>query len=345
MVTGEGERLGTVEETISTLYERGITDEFFPSCVIDDDYTGIEEGEGIVFVNFRADRMKQLPQALLEQEFKEFERTTVPQFSFALSMTPYFEPTVSKAMGLTPLYIPEILENTLGDVIANEGEKQLRLSESAKNAHVTYFLDGGSEELPINAKAIILRSPEQYADEPAMQSVGITHTAIAALQSGDYSFIMINFPNGDMVGHTGNFAKTIEAIEAVDTAIGRLITTVGKLDNPPLVVICADHGNADDLLDEKGNPVTKHSLSPVPCIMIDTLMFGKLGEREHGMGAFTANGGQKGVLASVAPTLLRQTGRETPKEMTEPPLDMLSFLVNGRVISLNQQQSVSLTSR
>jgi bisphosphoglycerate-independent phosphoglycerate mutase (AlkP superfamily) len=332
--------LGTVQQTIATLYERGITDEYFPSCVVDDDYTGIEDGEGIVFIGFRADRMKQLPQALLEQDFQAFERTKVPQFSFALSMTPYFEPTVSNTMGLTPLYIPEILQNTLGEVIAQEGGKQLRLTETQKKAHATYFLDGGSEELPANTDTVILRSPEQCVDEPAMQSVGITNAAITALESSEYSFIMINYPNGDMVGHTGDFAKTVEAVEAVDTAIGRLITTVGELDNPPIVIICADHGNADELLDENGEPVTKHSLSSVPCIMIDTLMFGKLGEREHEMGAFTANGGQKGVLASVAPTLLRQTGREIPQEMTEPPLEMLLFKVGENVVQYGSPRNL-----
>jgi 2,3-bisphosphoglycerate-independent phosphoglycerate mutase len=332
MVAGEGERLGTVQQTIATLYERGITDEFLPSCIVDDDYTGIEDGEGIVFINFRADRMKKPSQALLDPNFKEFERTKVPQFSFALSMTPYFDPDVSQAMGLTPLYVPEILQNTLGEVIAQEGEKQLRVTETQKKAHATYFLDGGSEELPANTTTVILPSPEQCVDEPAMQSVGITNTAITALESGEYSFIMINYPNCDMLAHTGDLLKTIEGVEAVDTGIGRLITTVGELENPPLVIICADHGNADELLDENGNAVTKHSLSPVPCIMIDTLLFGKLGERVHGMGAFTANGGQKGVLASVAPTLLRQTERGIPLEMTELPLDMLLFKVGENIV-------------
>jgi len=296
---------GSAADAIQAAYARGETDEFVSPTVIDGLATPLPPGHPIVFANFRADRARQLTHALADgPDFRGFERTSPtgrpgPDGLFVVTMTEY-------ESGLPALVaFPPETARSLAQALSEAGWRQFHVAETEKYAHVTYFFNGGVEApWPGEDRRLIpsLRVAT-YDLAPAMSAVGVTDALVEAIESGDYDFIVANYANPDMVGHTGVWDATIEGLATVDASLARVVEAIERAeaadpDGPgAILAITADHGNADDLRDDAGRPVTAHSLNPVPFL----LMGRSVGGRRL----------TDGVLADVAPTLLELAGLPT----------------------------------
>jgi len=297
----KGERAGAARAAIEAAYARGESDEFVKPTVIGG-YAGMKDGDGLVMVNFRADRARQILAALLDPAFDGFERPRVVRFTAALGLTEYSE-ALNKFMAA--LFPPQPLANSLGELVAKAGWKQLRIAETEKYAHVTFFFNGGEERQFPGEERILVPSPKvaTYDLRPEMSAPEVTDRLVAAIESGKFDFIVVNYANADMVGHTGNLAAAVKAIHAVDAAIGRVEAAVRA--EGGAMLITADHGNAETMRDQvSGQAHTAHTMNDVPVVLC--------GAERAWRGVSLADG----QLADVAPTLLELLGLPQPKEMT-----------------------------
>lgn len=288
-------------EAIEQSYTDSANDEFVLPVAIGN-YQGMSDGDGLFMCNFRADRAREILTVLLDPEFKDFPRNKTIKFSATLGMVEYS----SKLAEFIPaLFAPEALTNILGEIIADGGLKQLRIAETEKYAHVTFFFNGGREQEFTGEERILVPSPKvaTYDEKPEMSAYEITEKLVAAINSDKFDFIVVNYANTDMVGHTGDMQAAIKAVEAVDDCLGKVINaTLGK---GGAMLITADHGNAEQMFDEvTGQPHTAHTLNLVPVIIISEALRGK----EINIA--------DGKLGDIAPTILQLLGFKQPIEMT-----------------------------
>ncbi|MBD1914513.1 MULTISPECIES: 2,3-bisphosphoglycerate-independent phosphoglycerate mutase [Cyanophyceae] len=303
VMTDPGEGSGkTAMEALLESYDQEINDEFVEPVRLAPG--AIAPEDGVIFFNFRPDRARQLTQALVDPNFKGFERELIAPPNF-VTMTQY-----DPEMPVKVAFQPQNLSNILGEVVANNGLKQFRTSETEKYAHVTYFFNGGLEEPLKGEDRELVSSPmvATYDKAPAMSAEAVTNTALAAIKKGIYSLVVINYANPDMVGHTGKMDSTITALQAVDYELGRLIGGIGKAGGTAIII--ADHGNAELMWDENHKPWTAHTTNPVPFILVE-------GEKLK----VPAYGGdvnlrEDGRLSDIAPTILQILGLPQPQEMT-----------------------------
>ncbi len=297
MALGEGPSFADVASAMDAAYGGDITDEFVLPTVIGA-FRGMADGDALLCFNFRADRVREILAAFLDADFAGFARPRVPNLAAATGMTRYSD-ALAPLMGT--LFPPQAMDGLLGEVVAGAGRRQLRMAETEKYPHVTYFLDGGQEaELP-GEDRILVPSPKvaTYDLQPEMSAPELTAKAVEAITSGQYDFIVLNFANPDMVGHTGSLPAAIKAVETVDAGLGRIAAAVEEAGGALLVI--ADHGNCEMMRDpETGGPHTAHTTNPVP-----VLLTGR-----------TSAGLRDGRLADVAPTLLALLGLPQPAAMT-----------------------------
>ncbi|MGE5537681.1 MAG: 2,3-bisphosphoglycerate-independent phosphoglycerate mutase [Gemmatimonas sp.] len=299
LVLADGEHAPNADAAVAQSYEKKVTDEFVLPTIIDG-YDGMKDGDGLLMLNFRADRAREILTALLDPEFSSFPRPKVPRFAAAAGLAEY-STELNKLM--TALFPQQKLTHLLGQVLAERGLKQLRIAETEKYAHVTFFFNGGEERQYPGEERILVPSPKvaTYDQKPEMSAYEVTDKLVGAIESGTFDFILVNYANGDMVGHTGDLQAAIKAVEAVDKCLGRLETAVKKVGGA--LFITADHGNAELMRDyEHNQPHTAHTLFTVPAILVN--------------GPSTVSGLSKGQLADVAPTMLDLLGLTPPKEMT-----------------------------
>jgi 2,3-bisphosphoglycerate-independent phosphoglycerate mutase len=296
---GQGLEAGSVAEIIQASYERDITDEFIVPTVVSP-YHGMADGDGLLMANFRTDRAREILNALLEPDFSGFARGPQIKFAAVLGMVTY---SSALAPLMDTLFLPQSLDRLLGEVVAAAGKTQLRAAETEKYPHVTFFFNGGREEPYPGEERILVPSPKvaTYDLQPEMSAPELTERLVAAIDSGKFDLIIINFANPDMVGHTGSLPAAIRAVEAVDTGLGRIVQAVTRQGGAMLVT--ADHGNCETMRDPvTGEPHTAHTLNPVPMMLLGAPA-----------GVTTLRNGK---LADVAPTLLKLLGIEQPAEMT-----------------------------
>lgn len=290
----------TVKEALALAYEHDETDEFVEPTSIHGDCEvpiKIQDGDVIIFMNFRADRVRQLTHALIDKDFTAFKRKVVPALACLVTLTAYAK-DIDTAVAFPPLH----LANTLGEYLSTLGYRQLRIAETEKYAHVTYFFNGGQEAPFPGEDRLLIPSPKvaTYDLKPEMSAVELTDKLVEIIKNEDYDLIVCNFANPDMVGHTGNEAATKAAIQIIDHCLKRIIAALQSVGGE--VLITADHGNAEKMFDEKTNqPYTAHTSNLVPLVYI-----GRQARFQKGTGA----------LDDVAPTLLYLMGLEKPTEMT-----------------------------
>ena len=300
MVDGTGEKASSVEEAIDASYAKKVYDEFVLPTVIEKDGAvhTVSDGDAMIFFNFRPDRAREICHAFCDDEFNFFNRGPRKKVFF-VCFTDY-DPTIPNKR---VAFEKEEIHNTLGEVVSNLGKNQLRIAETEKYAHVTFFFNGGKEEPYKNEDRILVPSPKEvptYDLKPEMSCYTVTEKLTEAIRSGKYDLVVANFANPDMVGHTGVLSAAIKAIEVVDECMGRVVDAVESMHGN--LFILADHGNADIMIDEKtGEPYTAHTTNPVPFILVS--------EEKHKLR-------EGGCLADVAPTLLELMGIPQPKEMT-----------------------------
>jgi 2,3-bisphosphoglycerate-independent phosphoglycerate mutase len=297
IAAGQGRKSRTADEAIAESYRENIGDEFVVPAAIGD-YAGMKDGDALVFSNFRADRAREISTALIDPEFDGFRRERIVKFSAAAGMTEYSGPLTRFMSALFP---PDDVSATIGEVVSGLGLKQLRIAETEKYAHVTFFLNGGREESFAGEDRIMVPSPHvaTYDKQPEMSAFEVTDRLETAIASDKYDLIVVNYANPDMVGHTGDQGAAEEAVRVIDTCLGRLRTAVEKAGG--VLLVTADHGNAEMMRDpETGEPHTAHTTFDVPIIVVNAKRPLKL----------TA-----GRLADVAPTLLDLMGIDKPVEM------------------------------
>ncbi len=294
---GKGPRFPNAEAVIADAYARDLSDEFVLPAVVAD-YRGLRDGDGLLCFNFRADRVREILAALLDPAFSGFARPRMARVAAAVGMTQYSE----ELNAFMPAIFPtQELNNGLGQVVSEAGRTQLRIAETEKYAHVSYFLNGGEETLYPGEDRIMVPSPKvaTYDLQPEMSASEVTRKAVDAIASGKYDLIVLNYANPDMVGHTGKLAAAVKAVEAVDAGLGRLAQAVR--DAGGALLVTADHGNCEVMRDpETGGPHTSHTTNPVPVLVM-------------GGGDATLAAGR---LADLAPTLLDLMGLPKPPEMT-----------------------------
>jgi len=298
IVNGIGTRTVDILDAMQKSYDNDVTDEFMKPVVVTDkkgEAIGkLKEGDVVVFFNFRNDRAKELTIALTQKDLPEFGMKTMPLYY--CTMTPYD----ATYKGLHIIYPKENADNTIGEILSAAGKTQLRIAETEKYAHVTFFFSGGREEVFKNEDRILIPSPRvpTYDLQPEMSAYGVRDAVIKAINSEKYDFICLNFANGDMVGHTGVYEAIKKAVATVDECAGAVANAARNKGYD--VLIMADHGNADKALNDDGSPNTAHSLNPVPSILLSDYY----------------KSIKEGILADVAPTLLTIMGVDIPKEMT-----------------------------
>jgi len=297
LVDADGPRFPDALAVIADAYKRGQYDEFIVPAVVGD-YRGMRDGDGVLCFNFRADRVRQILTALLDPAFSGFPRKRQVRFAAAVGMTQYSDELDAL---MTAIFSPQAFPNILGDVVANAGRTQLRMAETEKYPHVTYFLNGGREEPYPGESRIMVPSPKvaTYDLQPEMSAPELTAKAVEAIGSGKYDLIVLNYANPDMVGHTGSLPAAIKAVQTVDTGLGQIAQAIEKAGGALLVT--ADHGNCEMMRDPvTGGPHTAHTTNPVPLLL--------------------AGGGKvalaEGRLADLAPTLLELMELPKPREMT-----------------------------
>ncbi|HWL67213.1 MAG TPA: 2,3-bisphosphoglycerate-independent phosphoglycerate mutase [Geminicoccus sp.] len=299
IVAGQGPRAASADRAIAEAYATGKTDEFIEPVVLGD-YRGMRDGDGLLCFNFRSDRVRQIMDAFVDPGFEGFARGRVPELAAAVGMTSY---SATLDERLTTLFPPEPLTELMGEVVAGAGLTQLRAAETEKYPHVTFFFDGGEEKDLPGCQKILEPSPKvaTYDLQPEMSAPGLTDRVVQAIADTRPDFILLNFANPDMVGHSGVLPAAIRAVETVDACLGRVIAAVERLGGALLVT--ADHGNCEVMRDPKtGNPHTAHTTNPVPLVLVGA---------PPGVGL-----GAGGVLADVAPTALALLGVEQPGTMT-----------------------------
>ena len=294
MVYGEGVQADCPVCAVENSYKDGVTDEFVVPCFIKGGET-IKENDSVIFFNFRPDRAREITRTLVDPEFTGFERKNGLFPLKYVCMTQYDAtmPNVDVA------FKPQVLKNTLGEYISSLNLTQLRIAETEKYAHVTFFFNGGVEKQYPGEDRILVKSPAvaTYDLQPEMSAYEVTNKLIPAIKSGKYDVIILNFANCDMVGHTGVFEATVKAVEAVDTCVGRVIDAIREMDG--VAIITADHGNADKMIDSDGEPFTAHTTNPVPFCVV-------------GYDCELREGGR---LADIAPTMLHILNLPKPEEM------------------------------
>jgi 2,3-bisphosphoglycerate-independent phosphoglycerate mutase len=290
----EGPSAATAEEAVESSYAAGVDDEFLVPTVVGERIP-IQAGDSAIFFNFRPDRPRELTRALVSEDFREFDRGKEPVSPYMVTMTEYDD-----SFGLPVAFPPEKVRRVLADVLAENGRTQLHIAETEKYAHVTYFFNGGVEEPKAGEDRVLIPSPRvaTYDLKPEMSAPEVAAETVRRIQSGAYDFIVLNFANGDMVGHTGFLDAAIKAVEAVDHALGRVLDALFEAGGAGFIT--ADHGNADEMVQD-GSPCTAHSLSRVPFIDATT------GDRKLR---------DDGTLGDVAPTVLEVMGIQKPAEMT-----------------------------
>ncbi len=295
LTLSEGQSAGDCREAIENSYAKDETDEFVLPTIVN--AVPIKDGDSVIFINFRPDRAREITRALVDPDFDGFERRQIVKGLTYICMTEYDAtmPNVELA------FPPEDVDPTLGGTIAKLGLKQLRIAETEKYAHVTFFFNGGVEEPNPNEDRILIPSPkvETYDLMPEMSAPEVTRTVIEKINEDKYDLIILNFANPDMVGHTGVFDATVKAIETLDGLVGEIADAILSKDGQ--ILLTADHGNADYMIDEKGEVVTKHSVSKVPLCHIC-----------NEPARFKADSGK---LADIAPTLLTLMGLDVPDGM------------------------------
>lgn len=294
MVYGEGVEADCPVCAVKNSYAQEVTDEFVVPAVIKGGAT-IKPNDSVIFYNFRPDRAREITRALVDPDFKGFERKNgfFPLNYVCMTQYDATMPNVEVA------FKPQTLENTLGEYISNLGMEQLRIAETEKYAHVTFFFNGGVEKQYPGEDRILVKSPAvaTYDLQPEMSAYEVTDKLVPAIKSGKYDMIILNFANCDMVGHTGVFEAAVKAVEAVDTCVGKVIDAVKEMDG--VALITADHGNADKMIDDDGEPFTAHTTNPVPFCVV-------------GYDCELREGGR---LADIAPTMLQIMNLPQPKEM------------------------------
>ncbi|MEW8355274.1 MAG: 2,3-bisphosphoglycerate-independent phosphoglycerate mutase [Candidatus Thiodiazotropha sp.] len=307
----EGRANYRVEDAVQGLrdaYQRGESDEFVKTTAIVPPGMApatVDDGDVIFFLNYRADRARQLTSAFIEDEFEGFERRHRPDLGGFVSLTRYH-----KRFGIPVAFPPEKLRNVFGETIAKQGLRQLRLAETEKYAHVTFFFNGGRERPFEGEERILVPSPKvaTYDLQPEMSAGEVTGHLVEAIEGGKYDVIICNYANSDMVGHTGNYEAAKVAIETLDRSLGRILTAIREADGE--LLITADHGNAEQMEDyENHQPHTAHTTNPVPLIYVGR------------SGAELVEGG---ALCDISPTLLKMMGVAQPDEMQGHPL--INFL-------------------
>ncbi len=294
MTEGEGVKFDCACKMMEESYANDVTDEFIVPAV-SEKAVPVKDNDSIVFFNFRPDRAREITRAFVDPAFSGFEREQLKGLYY-VCMTQYDAtmPNVHVA------FKPESLENTFGEYISDKGLKQLRIAETEKYAHVTFFFNGGVEKQYPGEDRILVKSPAvaTYDLQPEMSAYEVTDKLLAAIESDKYDAIILNYANCDMVGHTGVFDAAVKAVEAVDTCVGKIVDAVAAKGG--VTLITADHGNADKMYEADGSPFTAHTTNPVPFIVV-----GYPCELREG-----------GRLCDIAPTMLKIMGLEQPKEMT-----------------------------
>ncbi|MBE6018782.1 MAG: 2,3-bisphosphoglycerate-independent phosphoglycerate mutase [Clostridiales bacterium] len=295
LTLGEGLTASCAQECMDNSYAKGENDEFVQPTVIN--AVPIKDNDSVVFINFRPDRAREITRALVDPEFDGFERKSEPKNLTYVCMAEY-DATMPN---VTVAFPPEAVDPTLGKTIADLGLRQLRIAETEKYAHVTFFFNGGVEEPNKGEDRVLIPSPKvaTYDLQPEMSAPEVASTVIEKINSDVYDLIILNFANPDMVGHTGVFEAAVKAIETLDGLVGQIRDAIFAKDGQ--ILLTADHGNADTMLDEKGEPVTKHSTAVVPLCHIckEPVPFRKT----------------TGKLADIAPTILTLMGLEVPAGM------------------------------
>ena len=295
LVKGEGKKAADMVQAMQESYDEGVTDEFIKP-IVNANFDGtIKEGDVVIFFNYRNDRAKELTVVLTQQDMPEAGMRTIPGLQY-YCMTPYD----ASFKGVHILFDKENVSNTLGEYLAAKGLNQLHIAETEKYAHVTFFFNGGRETPYDNEDRILVPSPKvaTYDLKPEMSAYEVKDKLVAAINENKYDYIVVNFANGDMVGHTGIYEAIEKAVVAVDACVKDVIEAAKAQDYEAIII--ADHGNADHALNEDGTPNTAHSLNPVPCVYVTENKAAKV---------------EDGRLADVAPTILKIMGLEAPAEM------------------------------
>ena len=299
IVNGEGIKCTSAISAIEGSYQKEVFDEFAQPTVItnqnNEPIAKIEENDSVIFFNFRPDRAREITRAIVDIDFNEFPTKKMDLDYVCFTQYDETMPNVKIA------FKPETLKNTFGEYISKKGLTQLRIAETEKYAHVTFFFNGGEEKQYPGEDRILVPSPkvETYDLKPEMSAVEVTDKVVEAINSRKYDCIILNYANPDMVGHTGNLDAAIKAIETIDECVGRVVEAINA--NEGVLIITADHGNAEQMLDYKtGEPHTAHTTNPVPLILV--------GKEDVKL--------KEGKLADLAPTMLKLMGLEKPEEMT-----------------------------
>ncbi|MBR4805109.1 MAG: 2,3-bisphosphoglycerate-independent phosphoglycerate mutase, partial [Bacteroidales bacterium] len=298
LVEGKGARFTSAVEAIQASYDEGVTDEFIKPVSIRDKegnpVATIGENDAVIFFNFRNDRAREMTSVLTQKDMPENGMHTIPLYYCCL--TPYDD----EFKGLHILFDKEHVQNTLGEVVANAGKNQLRIAETEKYAHVTFFFNGGREEPFKNEDRILVASPKvaTYDLQPEMSAPEVAEKLIKSIESKKEDMIILNFANGDMVGHTGVYEAIKKAVKCIDSLVGKVVSAARE--NGYSVLITADHGNADYAVNPDGSPNTAHSLNPVQFVVVDD----------------DIKSVENGRLCDIAPTILRLMDIPQPEEMT-----------------------------
>ena len=303
LTLGRGNQTSDPKAYLAQSYQQGVTDEFLvPAVVVDDNGLPvgmIEPEDAVIFYNFRPDRARQLTRAICDPDFTGFTREKRVTAATMVTFTEYDKTIPNHLVA----FEAEKLKNTLGEYLSSLGKTQLRLAETEKYAHVTFFFNGGVETPYPGEDRILVPSPKvaTYDLQPEMSAYEVTDHLVDAIESGKYDFIVVNYANSDMVGHTGVMKAAIQAVEAVDQCVGRVVDALVKADGQ--MFLCADHGNSEKMIDETtGEPFTAHTTNPVPFLLV------------HGPKGVGLR--ETGRLDDIAPTLLELMGLDVPKEMT-----------------------------
>jgi len=298
IVNGQGDKFDNISKLIDENYQNNITDEFFTPAV-EKQYKGVKDNDAIFFLNFRIDRVRQIAEAIVNHNFKHFVIKKV-NFSAKLSITEYSD----FLNRFFDVIFPKIeIKNSLGEILQDKALKQLRIAETEKYAHVTFFFSGGKEKPFNNEERVLINSPKiDYYDKlPEMSGREVTEEIITKIDNGNFDFILVNYANPDMIGHSGNLESAIKACEFIDRQLEDLYNKV-VLENDYVMIITADHGNIEDMVDNKGNPHTSHTLNPVPFIILSNNL------KNISL--------KDGSLQDIAPTILDIMEINKPKEMT-----------------------------
>jgi len=303
MVDARGERAATPAEAVNKGYAAGLDDEFVLPTVIDG-YTGMSDGDGVLMFNYRSDRARQILTALLDPMFDGFRRPRIVKFAAAVGMVEY---SAALSSLLTTLFPPATIRMGLGETVSRAGLKQLRIAETEKYAHVTFFFNGGEEKVFDGEERIMVPSPKvkTYDLKPEMSAPEVTDRLVEAIASGKFDLIVVNYANTDQVGHSGDFAAAVKAVETVDACLGRVMAAVKAAGG--VLLVTADHGNAELMFDEaSGQKHTQHTLNRVPALLFNA--------------PAAIRSLSDGKLADIAPTLLALMNVPQPVEMTGKPL-------------------------